>query len=231
MQRTGRKPGLGDAAYATLRRQIIECRIAPGSLVTQSSLRKLGGLGPLRAALMRLTQDGLIRPVPRHGYIVSGLSVKDAEDIMQVRILLEGEAAFLAAGRLAPATIARIRHGFAAEYRGGDPDSISRWLTANRQFKLYLAEATGNAWMVKQIGGLLDQYERYVRLSHQKVNRHREMTEKGEALIAALERGDGTASRLHIEDTLARTREVIVQILLSSNELRQYELSMRAAAG
>jgi DNA-binding GntR family transcriptional regulator len=226
-----KKKGLGEAAYNTLRRHIIECRIAPGAVVTQSGLRQLAELGPLRAALMRLTQEGLIRAVPRQGYVVSELTVQDAEDIMQVRIMLEREAAFLAAGRVPAAALLRIRKGFAARYEAGAAESISRWLANNRLFKLTIAEATGNAWLVRQIAGLLDQYERYVRLSHQKVDRYREMTEGAEALIVALERGDGIAARRLTEEHLVRTRDAIVQILLSSSELRQQALTMRPTAG
>src|SRR6266536_4604144 len=64
---------LADEAYVQLKRKIIRCELPPDLLVTESQLVRESGLGktPVREALGRLVQEGLVRNIPRHGYEVA----------------------------------------------------------------------------------------------------------------------------------------------------------------
>lgn len=54
---------------------------------------------PLREALTRLRQDGLVKVIPRRGYAVAELTLRDFHELVRMRMINEGAAAELAAPR------------------------------------------------------------------------------------------------------------------------------------
>ena len=125
---TGEKaPYLGEHAYETIRRDIIRCELDPGSEASEAALASRLGLGkaPIRVALARLCQEGLVRPLPRRGYIVTPITIKDVHEILEMRMALEPVAARMAVGRLDVAEL-RSLTAWAARPRRG------RWLDRAR---------------------------------------------------------------------------------------------------
>ncbi len=84
---------LSEAAYRQLRQEIIACRLAPGQRLTERQLaEELGfGLSPVRDALTRLDQEGLVLTVPRKGYKVTPLTMGSVENLFEVWILIGPE--------------------------------------------------------------------------------------------------------------------------------------------
>src|SRR3546814_12828763 len=76
-----------DIAYGTIKHDSIRCALAPVEEVTEARRARRLGLGkaPGRAALMRLSQEGLIRALPRRGYLVAPVTLRDVQDIFQFR--------------------------------------------------------------------------------------------------------------------------------------------------
>ncbi|WP_245479816.1 GntR family transcriptional regulator, partial [Hansschlegelia zhihuaiae] len=72
----------GNHAYDLIRREIVSCRIMPGARFTEPELMERYGLGKssLRIALQRLTEGGLVSSIPRHGYRVAPITVKDVDE-------------------------------------------------------------------------------------------------------------------------------------------------------
>src|ERR1700728_380851 len=93
---------LSDLAYSRIRQAIIRAELRPGDVVTEAGLAASFELGkaPLRAALHRLAQEGLVVPRRRYGHEISPITLQYIEDLFDVRILLEVEAARLCAGRI-----------------------------------------------------------------------------------------------------------------------------------
>jgi DNA-binding GntR family transcriptional regulator len=81
---------LSEAAYGLLRERVLTCQLSPGELITERrAAAELGfGLSPVRHALTRLIQDGLVKVVPAKGYRVTPLTVKSVDDLFRVWLLL-----------------------------------------------------------------------------------------------------------------------------------------------
>src|SRR5690606_25756930 len=81
-------------AYRSLRRDIIEGRLAPGSRLRVEHLKDSYGVGAgtLREALALLVSDALVIAQDHRGFHVKPISIADFNDITQTRILLECEA-------------------------------------------------------------------------------------------------------------------------------------------
>ncbi len=212
----GGTPRLSDHAYESIKRDIIRCALVPGEEVTEAKLALRLGLGkaPVRAALARLSQEGLVRPLPRRGYLVPPVTLRDVQDIFELRMLLEPAAARMAAGRVEGERLRQLDSICRAGYVPGDRESEADFLRANRDFHVTIAEASGNARLANTMAGLLDEMERLLHLGLALRNRTEEMQHEHKALVDALIRGDGdTAARIAAEQVEAARKMVLDAIL------------------
>lgn len=88
-------------AQQRLRELILRGELAAGARIAELSLVDLLGVSrtPIRAALMRLEQEGLLEALPSGGYAVRTFSEREVADAIELRGTLEGLAARLAAER------------------------------------------------------------------------------------------------------------------------------------
>src|SRR5919205_3567302 len=92
---------LTEKAYQAISTAIARLELKPGESLTQDRLARWLSISrtPVREALRRLEQDGIIHTAPGRGLIVAELTIKDAEDLLEILALLDTQAAFLAAKR------------------------------------------------------------------------------------------------------------------------------------
>ena len=92
---------LSDRAYYAIRELIVTLALAPGSIVSERELQDRLGVGrtPVREALQRLESERLVEVYPRRGIFVSNVNVLDLAVLSEVRVVLEGFGARLAAER------------------------------------------------------------------------------------------------------------------------------------
>lgn len=102
---------LGQAAYRHLRTEISFCRLPPGRRLTEKQLAIDTGFGvaPLREALTRLDQEGLVRTIPRKGYQVTPLTPKSVDDIFDVWSFVGPELVRRGVASATPRQIAELR--------------------------------------------------------------------------------------------------------------------------
>lgn len=86
-----KKESLKLQAYNVIKEKIITCQYAPNTLLNEELLREELNVSrtPIRDALSRLEQEGLIKILPKKGIMVSGLSISEINMIFEVRMLLE----------------------------------------------------------------------------------------------------------------------------------------------
>ncbi len=136
----------GDAAYGRLRHAIVRLELPPGTPVSEQRLMERYGVSKaaVRAALARLRADGLVLAEPRRRHVIAPLTLRDVREIYDLRLLLEPAAAAEAAGRLEPAELVRLEQLGATTLDIEDPDSMERFMAANRAVHVAVAEAAGN---------------------------------------------------------------------------------------
>ena len=103
-------PTQQDSTYARLRQWVTVGNFLPGErLKIHDIAQQLGvGVTPVRAALQRLAAEGALVNVPHAGMLVPRLSAAEFDDVLQMRLLLEGEAAQRGAHRLDEAGVAEL---------------------------------------------------------------------------------------------------------------------------
>jgi len=100
-----------ERAYTAIREGILLGRHAGGVRLIETELALAIGVSrtPVREALRRLHAEGLVHFLPNHGAVVALFEARDAEEIFELRAMLEPISARLAAERASPEAIAELR--------------------------------------------------------------------------------------------------------------------------
>lgn len=158
---------LGGEVTRVLRRMLIEGRFSPGErLVEEALAREMGASRtPLREALHRLEQEGLLARRPRGGYELKPLDPAEVEEAVETRGLLESYAASLAARRASDEILDELERNiadFARAHLRRDPAALA---ALNAQFHARLAQAAGSRLLIRLLEVLEGLVERISRES------------------------------------------------------------------
>ncbi len=205
-----------EEAYLRIRERIVSLDMPPGSVVNESRLREELKIGrtPIREALQRLARENLVRSVPHRGTFVTDVNITDLARITEVRVVLEGHAARLAAGRLSTAdrdAFARLLE-LLEEGPGLDQRQLMR---LDQQIHREIYRAARNPFLESTL-------ERYFNLSlrlwYLVLDRQiglREAVEEHAELLRAILAGDGPGAedsmRRHVTGFERDIRKVLVE--------------------
>jgi DNA-binding GntR family transcriptional regulator len=201
-----------DRIYRELRQDILALALKPGQLVVERDIARQFGVSktPVRDALAVLQQDGLIEALPRRGYLVTSITVADVYEMFEVRAVLEGAAAELAATRMTAEDLARLESvtnplGALVRRAGGrlDRRAMQRLLDYNRHFHLAIARGARNARLLRLIERVLDDGMRLIAIGYV-ANEHEE-------IVAALRAGDPTRARAAMVNHVLMTQERVLK--------------------
>lgn len=208
-----------DQAYEIIRREIVSCRLAPGTRLTEADLIERFGLGKasLRIALQRLSQDGFVTSMPRQGYRVVPVTLRDVEEVFALRLELEPLAARLAAGKVDRKRLETLERACRRPSDASMPEQIDEFLEANRRFHLAIAEASGNRRLCRMLSELLDEMSRLVALGFGAENERPNIERDHMQMIEHLAAGEADAAekvaRQHVETFRAMTLQKVISAL------------------
>lgn len=153
------KNSLKDEVYKAIRENIINGSFCPGDLLKERELAEVYGVSktPVREALSLLEQENLVEAIPRAGYMVTHITMRDVQEAYQLRLALETEAIRLAAERITEEEIKALEER-------ADAASAEEMRVRNREFHLIIAQASGNSRLAKLIEQLLDEMDRMMAL-------------------------------------------------------------------
>lgn len=210
---------LNDAAYRRIREDIISCKLEPGRSYTETQLAERYELGkaPIRYGLARLAHEGLVQAVPRRGYVVASFTVQDAQEIFQLRLLLEPLAARLAAGRIREDQLAQLHAAALVSYEPGDAESEAAFLNANRTFHVMVAEASGNQRLANAVANLLDEHRRLLHMGLTIEPRGGEFQNEHIDLLKVLLSGDGEKAETLVREQIEGGQKMVIEGLLNQS--------------
>jgi GntR family carbon starvation induced transcriptional regulator len=209
---------LSERAYVCLREAIVRCDYSPGTRLKLETLASATGLSssPLREALNRLAQDGLVTFQENRGFWVAPISVTALYDLTRVRTLIESEvlkdailhgeddweARVVAAFHRLDLVEQRIRQDRLAPLK-------PEWSERHKAFHLALFSGGKSPLLMRMAETLFSQAERYRCFSalHRKVARNNH-AEHRELMRAALGRDTKEALLLHSSHVMATTESV-----------------------
>ena len=145
-----------DTVYQTLRQWITVGRFLPGERLKIRNVAADLGVGqmPVRAALQRLAAEGALLNVPNAGVTLPVLSAPEFDDLLQLRMLLEGEAAERGTLRLQTRQIKTLRALCQRMAKALAAGQASDYLAANEDFHVLLYRAAGSPLLFELIDKL-----------------------------------------------------------------------------
>jgi len=140
-----------ERVYRLIREWLIIAQLPPGEFLSDIVLAQKCKTSrtPVREACSRLAQDKWLSLIPRKGYLVKPISVRDIVELYEFRKLLECFSAEKVAQTATPECVAQLKNIVAVE-NNGRPD-LNKILLANEAFHLRLAEIAGNQRVVDQL--------------------------------------------------------------------------------
>ena len=210
--RLGDLGGAG-AAYREIKRRIIEFIYEPGQKLSEARLSAELGLGrsPIRTALARLEGEGWIIVSPQSGTYVRGLSTKEIDDVLEIRLVLETYVAGVASQRIEQSELAELRAAFQAFGPTVGSDRINEYFDLDLRVHLAIYKAAGNELITQNLVDLIDKVRWIRRGSTGWPPRIQEAYEEVERILAALERRDAEGARramhAHISNIISFRKE------------------------
>lgn len=206
---------LGERAYRRLRASIVQGVLPAGRKVSERSLATLLGISaqPVREALRRLEQDGMVVTHPRRGTVVAEMGPAQLAELGRIRAALEGVAAALAAERMDAPALARLAGLLARMKAGTEAADRGALDEANEEFHALIHRATGNVFLIRSLGSL----RAYDDLGH-----HRAVGSQPRDLPKALREHRGIVAALRRRDPAlaeARMRGHILRSLVTNGVL------------
>jgi DNA-binding GntR family transcriptional regulator len=195
-----------ELAYREIRARILDNAWPPGHQVLEAALAATLGISrtPVRTALIRLHDEGLVELVPRHGMRVLPLSAQDMRELYEVLTALESTAAELAARRRpAAAELRPLERATRDMARALDADDLAAWAAADARFHRHLVELSGNALLAKAVLRYADRVHRARLFTLRLRPRPLASTREHQALVERIRAGDAAgahaANRAHRE--------------------------------
>ena len=199
---------LEEKVFLTLEEEILSGELKKGDALAEIALSKRLGVSrtPIRGALHRLKEDGLIEIAPNRGAVVLGIDKNDLIDIYKVRNRLEGLASASAAKSISADDLDELRESVElSEFyiSRGDTEKVKELDTAFHQM---IYKSSGNRQLESILTELHKKIKTYRKLSLSVSGRIEKSIREHREILEAIEKGDSLLAdkltSLHIERAL-----------------------------
>ena len=207
---------LRDVVFQTLRQAILRGELKPGERLMEIHLAQKLGVSrtPVREAIHKLELEGLALMIPRKGAVVAEITLRDLEEVLEVRMALEELAVRSACRRINKEQLKELWN-LTVEFKqalssGAD---VSVYAEADVAFHDAIYAATGNSRLVQMLSNLREQMYRY-RMEYLKDRgAHSKLAKEHEEILAALEKRDEAAAVSIMRQHVEQQKEHIAQQL------------------
>jgi DNA-binding GntR family transcriptional regulator len=192
--------------YADLRAELVSLQRQPGEVISEAEIALCYGVSrtPVREAILKLADDGLVEIFPQSGIYVSRIPIAALPEAILVRKALEETTARLAAERATPSQILAL-HSIVERQREADVAKDSEaFHQADERFHATIAEVAGHPGIWTLIQQVKLQVDRYRRLTLPQAGRISDAILEHKAILAAIEARDPARARLAMESHLER---------------------------
>lgn len=199
---------------------ILSGELSPAEVITERQIALQLGISrtPLREAVRRLEGARLLERQKSGALVVRGLPIEEFINILDVRRVLEGEAARLAAGHVPRSELDRIRERARTVLALPDDAEFAEQ-PGDENLHTLIATAAANPVLMETIAALRTRTAmfRFGRLPA----RRRAVILEHLAVVDALDAGDGEAARQAMEHHIEQVRATIIAKLNGSDRMRR----------
>jgi Transcriptional regulators len=203
-------------AYIEIKRRILDNELPPGTQALEQEVAEWLGMSrtPVREALIRLAQDGMVEVRPRHGMRVLPLSMDDLREIYDLLTGLEAMAAEIIARRGLSATELEALETALSDMEAAlARDDLTGWAEGDARFHRLLVEFSRNRRLQAMVETVRDQSHR-ARMATLKLRPKPETSNAEHAAVveAIRSRDPEAAHRLHRQHR-SRAGQLLIDLL------------------
>lgn len=174
---------------------VIEGRLAPGERLGEERVARALGVSraPVREAARQLVQRGLLVAVPRRGFFVRALSLREVDDLYDLRLTIERHAALRILDRDPEPAAARLEACVEALKEAARARDERAMIDGDLRFHRLICELSGNARLLKLFDDLADELRLVIHLIGQLYDDPDRMAATHEPVVAAIRARDAMA--------------------------------------
>jgi DNA-binding GntR family transcriptional regulator len=203
---------LREVVCETLRDAVRRGILQPGERLMEIQLAEDLGVSrtPVREAIRKLEMEGYVIMMPRRGTYVADLSIRDINEVFEIRTSLESLASGLAAERINEDELEKLQRllvEIGAYIKSGDMESIVR---TDTEFHDLLYQASRNTRLVGIISNLREQLTRFRTTSMSFPGRLKATLEEHRKIVEAIAQGDEKAARKAAEHHMEKSEQTLL---------------------
>lgn len=200
-------------AYAYVLNRIRIGELKPGARLRAEDIATQIGMSrmPVREAFRRLDTEGYVTIRPNRGAIVTNYTFDEIQELFEIRSVLEGLAARLAAEHIGPAEIEELRELLRRMRKG--QKNADDWLTRHWAFHEYICKLSGRNRLVREIERLHGALEPYLRLWFFHANRPVIAIRDHQDLLNVIAKGDPDEAEAAMREHVLVTAPHIIGFL------------------
>lgn len=206
-----RTPSLAQEAYEVLQHMIVRGELPPGERLVEPALCERLGISrtPLREAIKRLANEGLIVLRRNRNAMVSRIDARELEHLFEVEAGIESLAVGLAAARMTNTELKKLetlQERLEQRLAKGDRDG---YFEINQRIHTLLVAGAKNPILEETHRHLLGRLERARYLALNRIGRWQESAEEHRAILDALKARDAVRARLLLDEHIQHTGEIV----------------------
>lgn len=205
---------LREIVFTTMREAIINGDFKPGQRLMEVQLAEQMGVSrtPVREAIRKLELEGLVVMVPRKGAYVAGLSSEDVREVVEIRCVLEGLAAKLAAQKAASDDISKLESIIDNFEIAVKNKNVADLISYDSDFHEVIYRTAKNGKLIQMINGLREQVQRFRVAYFTQINNVDKLLIEHRNLLDAIINRDSELARQVAEKHINTTEQLIAKI-------------------
>lgn len=203
---------LREIVYEELKMQILTGKITPGTRMMEVELAESMGVSrtPVREAIKKLEQEGLVVIEPRKGAYASQISVKDMVDILEVRQDMEGLAAYMASYRMTPKQMKELETIAIAYNKAVEACNMADMIKFDTEFHNLIVKSCNNSILTMMINQLQELLLRFRYVYYDNIQRAEKMPSEHTMIMEAIKDGRSDAARAAAEMHIERIKDMVM---------------------
>lgn len=213
---------LREVVCETLREAIRTGVLKPGDRLMEIQLSEELGVSrtPVREAIRKLELEGYVIMMPRRGTYVASLSIRDINEVFEIRTSLDSLASGLAAERITDEELRRLKRLLVLIGEYIEENDMDKIVETDMEFHDLLYQASRNTRLVGIIFNLREQLTRFRSTSMSYPGRLQETLEEHRRIVEAIADGDVKRAQKAAEDHMEKSEQTL---LISMESLKKME--------
>lgn len=206
---------LGEIVYEALHDAIINQLMKPGERLMETDLAEEMGVSrtPVREAIRKLELEGYVVMIPRKGAYVAGLSIKDINEVFEIRGALEALAAGLAAQRATQEEIEEMQRNVFMEAAHWETSDLIKTIELDTKFHELIYSTSRNSRLLVMIKELRDQVQRFRTTTLAVPGRMKFALDEHKRIVEAIAERDVLEARKAAHDHIESAENALLEVI------------------